>query len=83
MLTLTIVSYIPSFALAILGGILFLLASILHLWLLVKYRVWYFTPLLVGTVLEVVGYIFRGLSSRQDPYSVVRLAFLDEGRVPR
>ncbi|KAI4764834.1 RTA1 like protein [Aureobasidium sp. EXF-3400] len=43
----------------------------MHLWLLVRYRTWYFSTILVGTFMEIVGYIFRLLSSQQDPYSVI------------
>ncbi|TKA70048.1 hypothetical protein B0A55_07905 [Friedmanniomyces simplex] len=67
---IVIYGYTPSLTLAALAIALFLVASILHLWLIVRHRTWYFIPLLVGTVLEVVGYIFRLLSSQQDPYSI-------------
>lgn len=54
----------------VLGVALFAIAAVLHLFFLIRYRTWYFTPMLVGTVMEVVGYVFRLLSSQQDPYSV-------------
>ena len=63
-------SYPPSLAVGVLGVVLFTIASIAHLYLLVRHRTWYFTPMLVGTLMEIVGYIFRLLSSQQDPYSV-------------
>jgi uncharacterized membrane protein len=53
-----------------LGVALFALAFLVHLYLLLRHRTWYFTPLLIGTLMEIVGYIFRILSSQQDPYSV-------------
>ncbi|KAK4890731.1 hypothetical protein LTR27_010550 [Elasticomyces elasticus] len=68
--TIVIYGYTPSLAVAALGIALFFIAFNLHLWLVVRYRTWYFIPLVVGTVLEVVGFIFRLLSSQNDPYSV-------------
>jgi hypothetical protein len=43
----------------------------MHLLLLIRYRTWYFSTILVGTFMEIVSYIFRLLSSQQDPYSVI------------
>ncbi|KAK3113973.1 hypothetical protein LTR53_008180 [Teratosphaeriaceae sp. CCFEE 6253] len=70
--TIVIYGYTPSLALAALAIALFVVATILHAWLVLKHRTWSFVPMVVGTALEVVGYIFRLLSSQQDPYSVVR-----------
>ncbi|KAK4556254.1 hypothetical protein LTR86_006398 [Recurvomyces mirabilis] len=67
---IVIYGYTPSLAIGILGVALFLIASGLHLWLLLKTKTWYFSTMLVGLVLEIVGYIFRILSSQQDPYSI-------------
>lgn len=63
-------SYTPSIAVGVLGVLLFAIASIAHIYLLIRHRTWYFTPMLVGTLMEIAGYIFRLLSSQQDPYSV-------------
>ena len=63
-------SYTPSFALGILAVILFLLALGLHLWLLLRHRTWYFCTVVIGTVMEVIGYIFRILASKINPYAV-------------
>ncbi|KAK5674189.1 hypothetical protein LTS10_013086 [Elasticomyces elasticus] len=68
--TIVIYGYTLSLAVAALGIALFFIAFMLHLWLVVRYRTWYFIPLVVGTVLEVAGYVFRLLSSQNDPYSV-------------
>ena len=38
--------------------------------MLFKYRTWYFSTIIVGTVMEVIGYIVRCLASQDDPYSV-------------
>ncbi|KAF7189313.1 Efflux pump himE [Pseudocercospora fuligena] len=68
--TIIIYGYTPSLAVGVLGVVLFVIATAAHLYLLIRHRTWYFTPMLVGTVMEVVGYVFRLLSSQQDPYSV-------------
>ncbi|XTI92707.1 hypothetical protein V2W45_1472220 [Cenococcum geophilum] len=44
---------------------LFAISRIFHSWQPLKYRTWYFS-----TILEIVSYIFRILSNRQDPYRV-------------
>lgn len=62
--------YTPSLVIGVLGVVLFTIALIAHLYLLVRHRTWYFSTVVVGTLMEVVGYGFRILSSQQDPYSV-------------
>jgi len=62
--------YVPSLALGVLGVILFILALVLHLFYLIRFRTWYFSTMVVGLVMEVVGYIFRLLASKRNPYSV-------------
>lgn len=49
---------------------LFIIALVLHIWLLIRHRTWYFSTVVVGTAMEVVGYIFRILASKLNPYSV-------------
>lgn len=46
------------------------MALVAHFYLLIRHRTWYFTTVVVGTVMEVVGYVFRILSSEDNPYSV-------------
>lgn len=65
-----IYGYTPSLVVGVLGVVLFFIASIAHLYLLFRHRTWYFCTITIGTVMEVVGYVFRILSSQQDPYSV-------------
>lgn len=62
--------YIPSAALAILGIVLFAAAFVLHAIQVGRHRLWSFSPFAVACVMEVVGYIFRYLSSHDDPYSI-------------
>jgi len=54
----------------VLGVALFFIALIAHSYLLFRHRTWYFSTMIVGTAMEIVGYVFRILSSQQDPYSV-------------
>ncbi|KAF2824515.1 RTA1-domain-containing protein [Ophiobolus disseminans] len=68
--SIIIYGYTPSFALGILGCVLFALAGIVHVWQLFKYRSWWFSTVLVGIAFEVVGYVFRCLSARVNPYKV-------------
>ena len=65
-----IYGYVPSVALCGLALGLFGIALALHSWLLVRYRTWYFAPVTVGLIMELVGYISRTLSSRKNPYAV-------------
>ena len=66
-----IYGYTPALAVGLLGVILFGISTIWHTYQLLYYRTWYFIPVVVGTVMEVVGYTFRILSTRDDPYSVL------------
>lgn len=63
-------SYTPSVVLAALGVALFAIATVTHSYQIFRYKTWYFIPVVVGTVMEVVGYIFRIFSSVKDPYRV-------------
>ena len=68
---LTTPSYTPSLPLAVVGAVLFVFAALLHATQVLRYRTWYFTPILVGTIMEIVGYVCRALSAKRDPYSVL------------
>jgi hypothetical protein len=60
--------YNPSFALSVLGVILYAFPTTVQFYqTVVRYRAWYFLPVLVGGMLEVGGYIARAYSaSHQD-----------------
>ncbi|ETS73872.1 hypothetical protein PFICI_14818 [Pestalotiopsis fici W106-1] len=60
-------SYKPSMAGAVIFVILFAIAALYHIWLLVKNRVWYFIPFVIGCLFEAVGYIGRAMSSTEYP----------------
>lgn len=60
----------PSIAVCSLGIVLFFGAFVFHTWRLKRHRIWYFSTVLVATFMEILGYIFRTLSSRKDPYAV-------------
>jgi len=66
-----IYGYVPSFALCILAIILFTLSAIFHLFEAIRHRTYYFLPVAFACVLETLGYIFRALSARQDPYNII------------
>jgi hypothetical protein len=66
-----IYGYTPSFALAVLGVIIFFLFSCVHIWQVVRYRAWYFLPFTVGLLFEIVGYIARTLSAKVNPYNLI------------
>lgn len=50
---------------------LFAISFVVHLLQLVRYKVWLFIPLTLACLLETIGYIFRSLSSKDDPYHVI------------
>jgi hypothetical protein len=64
-------SYTPSIVLASIAISLFGICSALHVFQMLRYKAWSFAPLTFACVLEVLGYVFRTLSSQQDPYSII------------
>jgi hypothetical protein len=48
--TIIIYGYTPSFALGVLGCVLFFVAGIGHVLQLMKYKSWYFSTMVVGIV---------------------------------
>ena len=64
-------SYTPSFVLCILAIVLFTTSFVAHFLQLVRYKAWYFTPLTLACVLETIGYIFRSLSAKENPYDII------------
>ncbi|KAK3314392.1 RTA1 like protein-domain-containing protein [Apodospora peruviana] len=66
-----IYGYTPSFALAVLGVILFALFFAVHIFQLLRHRSWYFTTFSVGLLFEIIGYIARTLSSKVNPYNLI------------
>ncbi|KAI9794006.1 MAG: hypothetical protein M1816_006631 [Peltula sp. TS41687] len=65
-----IYGYTPSLALSILGATLFFISFLLHTYQVFRHRTWYFIPMAIGTLMEIVGYIARSFSSKKDPYNV-------------
>jgi hypothetical protein len=68
--SLQIYGYTPAIALGTLGVALFAIAFAGHVFLLFKHKTWYFSLLCFGTFMEVIGYVMRILSAKEDPYSV-------------
>ncbi|KAH6653316.1 RTA1 like protein-domain-containing protein [Truncatella angustata] len=60
-------NYTPSMAAAVIFIIVFALSALYHIWLLVKNRVWYFIPFVIGCLFECVGYIGRAMSNAESP----------------
>ncbi len=52
------------------GIILFAISFGAHAYQVFRYRVWSFLPFSLACLMEIIGYIFRTLSSVQDPYLV-------------
>ncbi|KKZ63099.1 hypothetical protein EMCG_00309 [[Emmonsia] crescens] len=59
--------YTPSKAAAVVFIVLFLPTTSFHTFQLVKKRVWFFIPIVIGGIFEVVGYSARAVSSTQAP----------------
>ncbi len=65
--------YNPSFSLAVLVAVLYAIPMIIQFYQTVlRYRSWYFLPVLFGALLEVGGYSARAVSVSQ-PNQIVRL----------
>jgi hypothetical protein len=54
----------------VLGVALFTLALGIHSFQLLRHRTWYFSTMVIGLAFEIVGYAFRLLSTKVDPYRV-------------
>ncbi|KAH8667977.1 RTA1 like protein-domain-containing protein [Tricladium varicosporioides] len=65
--TFALYHYNPSFAAAIVFAAVFAISTVWHLYLMAKHRTWYFIPMIVGAILEVVGYAARAISAHQSP----------------
>ncbi|KAF2206082.1 RTA1 like protein [Delitschia confertaspora ATCC 74209] len=65
-----IYGYTPSLAVGLLGIILFAISLVLHIYQVIRYRTWYFVTIPIGLSFEIIGYIFRLLSTKKDPYRV-------------
>ncbi|KAL3425696.1 Sphingoid long-chain base transporter RSB1-like protein 7 [Phlyctema vagabunda] len=66
-----IYGYTPSFALCIIAIVLFAICFIVHAIQVWIYKTWSFSPLTFACLMEVIGYAFRSLSSRKNPYNVI------------
>ncbi|KFY46782.1 hypothetical protein V495_02257 [Pseudogymnoascus sp. VKM F-4514 (FW-929)] len=59
--------YLPSLAAACIFVVLFGASTVWHSVLIYKHRTWYFIPLFMGGIFEIVGYISRAVSNKQMP----------------
>jgi hypothetical protein len=57
--------YNPSFALAIIGTIVYSIIFLVNSYLtLIKYRAWFFIVVVIGSAIEVAAYILRSYSAK-------------------
>ncbi|KAH8805275.1 RTA1 like protein-domain-containing protein [Xylogone sp. PMI_703] len=72
--------YHPSMGAAVIFAILFMGCTIVHMCQMCKTKAWYYTPFIIGGVLETIGYIGRAASSKDQwnlsPYLVQTLCLL-------
>ena len=66
-----IYGYTPSFALALLADIIFVIFFVVHVWQVLRHRSWYFVTFPIGLLFEVIGYIARTLSAKVNPYNLI------------
>jgi hypothetical protein len=68
--------YNPTFALSIVFAVLYLIPLSIQSWqTILKYKAWYFVVVVIGAVLEVAGYIVRGVAIKNIS-SIVCLEFV-------
>jgi ABC-type uncharacterized transport system permease subunit len=73
----------PSFPLAVLASILYGLIFLALFYLtVIKYRAWYFTCVVVGAAIEVVGYAMRSYSAKFQTM-LVRYKLLGVWMIPK
>jgi len=66
-----IYGYTPAFSLAVFAVVWFFVFFVVHLVQTIRHRSWYFITFPVGLVFEIVGYIARSLSAKEDPYHLL------------
>lgn len=66
-----IYGYTPSLALAGVAAVWFILLTVLHTGRILRYRSWWWIPVPIGLLFEIVGYVARSLSAKKDPYHLI------------
>lgn len=66
-----IYGYTPAFSLSLFAAIWFFLFFVVHLAQTIKFRSWWFIVFPIGLIFEVVGYVARSLSAKEDPYHLL------------
>jgi hypothetical protein len=60
-------NYTPSLAAAVVALLLFLAATIAHIFLAIKHRLKFLTAFIIGALFETVGYAARAVNAHQAP----------------
>ncbi|KAF1973978.1 hypothetical protein BU23DRAFT_638528 [Bimuria novae-zelandiae CBS 107.79] len=65
--------YLPNVPLAVTSAIAFTLVTVVHTWLFVRGKTWFFWAMLVGALMECIGFVARAISAGNltEPYSFV------------
>ncbi|WAO94110.1 GH18 domain-containing protein [Fusarium falciforme] len=66
-----IYGYTPAFSLAVFAAVWFAVFLVVHLVQTIRFRSWYFITFPIGLLFEIVGYIARSLSAKDDPYHLL------------
>ncbi|RSL42882.1 hypothetical protein CEP54_015319 [Fusarium duplospermum] len=66
-----IYGYTPAFSLAVFAAVWFAVFLVVHLVQTIRFRSWYFVTFPIGLLFEIVGYIARSLSAKDDPYHLL------------
>ncbi|KAL6849235.1 hypothetical protein ACO1O0_008765 [Amphichorda felina] len=66
-----IYGYTPAFALSCFAVVWFFLLLVVHAVQVARFRSWWFVTFPIGLLFEVIGYIARSLSAKQDPYHLL------------
>ncbi|KAF2179923.1 RTA1 like protein [Zopfia rhizophila CBS 207.26] len=66
--TFMLYRYDPSMAAAVIFIILFILVTAIHLYQMIRTRLWIFIPFVLGGFLQWIGYISRAMSASETPH---------------
>lgn len=79
--TIIIYGYTPSFALGVLGCVLFFIAGIAHGWQLSRYKTWWFSTMMVGIAFVSVAQLYENRTTSSGKYVIVLIRVAGDRRV--